>query len=253
MQAIREREQQLEEIREKNDRERKDIKQKFLRQNFQSNAVEKVLKGQQTDQLAENIRDFGYDDFDEADYNDDDGFGNYSANYDGQEYDGLSEQGPDSPAKPAKYQEDLNVHSIPDEELESALSHYRAMLRNNRLAISKLEQELQATSKKGGLQNESSLRDYDDDAVSQDTPFNVSDIEEASDIENSELGNRHQNQRNLGYFFENKIKDFEMRCVNGLGEQVFQQGYDFIKSKQGLSAEELRPYVTGKLCRPLNR
>lgn len=49
MQAIREREMQLEEIREKNDRERKDIKQKFMRQNFQSNAVEKVLKGQQTD------------------------------------------------------------------------------------------------------------------------------------------------------------------------------------------------------------
>lgn len=138
------------------------------------------------------------------------------------------------------------MNNIPDDELESALNHYKAMLRNNRQKISRLEQELQTAAKKGGAQHESNPRDYDDDAASQDTPFNVSDIEEASDLENSEQAHRSQNQRNLGYFFENKIKDFEMRCVNGLGELVFQQGYDFIKSKQGLSAEELRPYVTGK-------
>lgn len=243
---------QLEEIREKNDRERKDIKQKFMRQNFQSNAVEKALKGQETDQIDEKNRNFGYDDFGEVDYNDDDGFGNDSANYDAQEYDGLSEQNPDSPVKPgysasSPYQEDTNINSIPDDELEAALNHYKAMLRKNRVTINKLEQDIETAGKKNGRPEEGSKAVYDDDAASQDTPFNVSDIEEVSDNENSDFFQKNQNQRSMGYFFENKIKDFEMRCVNGLGEQIFQQAYNFIKSKQGLTAEELRPYVTGKV------
>ena len=91
-------------------------------------------------------------------------------------------------------------------------------------------------------------QEYDDiDAISQETPFNVSDLED-SDFENEdfEYGEQMSNERNLGKVFENKIKDLEMRCMNGLGEEIYKQGYELLQANRGMKPEEMRPYITGK-------
>lgn len=37
-----------------------------------------------------------------------------------------------------------------------------------------------------------------------------------------------------------------MRCLNGLGEEVYKQGYEMVKTHNGMDPEEMRPYMTGK-------
>ena len=37
-----------------------------------------------------------------------------------------------------------------------------------------------------------------------------------------------------------------MRCMNGLGEEIYKQGYELLMSNRGMKPEEMRPYITGK-------
>lgn len=161
LKEIRDRQEQLEEFREKNIKERQENKEKFRRQNFNSNAIGQVLNGKKTmngegQEVDETDKTYGYDDFAEADYGEE-GFANESTNLDNMDYDISSEMKPDSPVKNRdgsdgehsndRYKEDTNINSLADDELENALTHYRAMLQNNADNIKKLETDIQNTTK----------------------------------------------------------------------------------------------------------
>lgn len=257
LKEIRDRQQELEQFREQNDKERKNAKEKFMK-NFQSNAVGEVLHQQQQDKNdLDELNDSGYDEFAEADYGYE-GFPNDSnIGPTEPDYDISSEIKLDSPAKPnnpnaisneGQFKEDTNINNLPDDELEVALDHYKALLRSNADNIQKLETDIKLATKQLNSNDRNDHQDYEDDidAVSQDTPFNVSDLEE-SDSDNEYFSHEKQSsKRNLGKVFENKIKDLEMRCINGLGEEIYKQGYEIVKSNHGLSPEEMRPYMSGK-------
>jgi hypothetical protein len=59
------------------------------------------------------------------------------------------------------------------------------VLKTNKLNIQQLESDIQIATQKleQGQYAVVTSKDYSDDAASQDTPFNVSDIEEGSDFE----------------------------------------------------------------------
>ena len=250
MKEIREWEQQLEEIREQNDKERKDMKEKFMRQNFQSNAVGQMLKGQ-SQPGVQGVEIDGYDDFAEADYGDEN-FGNEDSpdmkHKDFESSDDPRQNGINLQLK-GRFREDTDINNLQDDELEKALNHYKHVLKTNKLNIQQLESDIQIATQKleQGQYAVVTSKDYSDDAASQDTPFNVSDIEEGSDFEQEDPESNEKNgqEKHIGKVFENKINDLKIRCVNGLGENVYHKSYDVVKMNQSLSPEEMRPYMIG--------
>ena len=186
LKEIKKREEELEKIRYENEKERNLAKQKFNTQYRESKNVKNLL---QQDPLSES----------------------YNSDFEG---DGMDYEEND-------FQSSGNINKIvevnEDDEYETEgdglaeLESYRKKLEDNTQNIKKLQEDLKETTRKLNYDlsvTENQPFDEEIDAISQETPFNISDLEES---EEEGSGNDTGNYRSsLGKYFEGKIKDLEM-------------------------------------------
>ena len=174
LKELQQREAQLEAIRTETERERELAKKKF-ENDMKSRNIKNIMN--QDDALAESYNsDFDEMQFDDNDFVDD---------------------------------EEMNIIDEVDEEeeLDGQLANYRKQLEDNTQNIQKIKEDLKETTKKLNYDLSETENQYDDeiDAISQETPFNISDLEDSEDGYSEERGGG-----GLGKTFENKIKDMEM-------------------------------------------
>lgn len=206
LEEIQKRENELEKIRNDNEIERNKAKQKFNSQYQESRHIKEIMH-------EGPMETYNYD-FDEANYDEND------------------------------FPTEMNKIEEVDEELEldDQLENYKKKLADNTQTINKIKEDLKETTKKLNYDLSITGNQYDDDidAVSQETPFNLSDLEESFDDKSE-----GDEQGGIGKMFDAKIHDLEMRVMNGTGEIVYRKSYEFLKKNRGRPCEELRPYITG--------
>lgn len=206
LEEIKKREDELEKIRNENEIERSKAKEKFKSQYQESKHIKEIMNdGAIGNTYNDEFEEQNYDENDFADMN--------------------------------------KIEEVDEEqELDDQLESYKKRLHDNTVNIKKIKEDLKETTKKLNYDLTATDNQYDDiDAISQETPFNISDLEDTD----GEFSDESDSMGGLGKMFGTKIKDLEMRVMSGTGEIVYRKAYDFLKENKGRSCEDLRPYLTG--------
>lgn len=124
-----------------------------------------------------------------------------------------------------------------DEQIEDERTLLEEEILRRDERIEQLNETLKETTKKMNLElSDSAEEETELDGMSAKTPFSISDIGDSEEETNNV-------ELEIVASFQSKIEKFKERCISGVGRNNFEQCYRFLKQKEGVAPEELRPKV----------